>query len=41
MLDVIALKKIIYHFTFVILDLSLKEIGSHWSSSITNVKLQM
>jgi hypothetical protein len=28
MLDAIAFKKIIYHFPFVILDLSLKEIGS-------------
>jgi hypothetical protein len=33
--------KIIFHFSFVILDLSLEEIGSSGFSSMTNLKLQM
>src|SRR5215510_839710 len=37
MLDARALKRTIYHFTIVILHLTLKEIGSHWSSSMTNL----
>jgi hypothetical protein len=41
MLDAIAVKKIIFHFQFVILDLSLEKDGSSAFSSIANVKLQM
>jgi len=33
--------KIIFHFPFVILDLSLEKIGSIVFSSITNLKLQI
>jgi len=36
-----AFKKNIFHFPFVILDLSLEEIGSSGCSSMTNLKLQM
>jgi hypothetical protein len=35
-----AIEKIIFHFPFVILDLSLKKIGRA-VSSMTNLKLQM
>ena len=41
MLDAIAIKKVIYHFTFVILDLSLKKTSAIRLLSITNLKLQM
>jgi hypothetical protein len=35
------LRRIIFHFPFVILYLSLEEIGSRIFSSMTNIKLQM
>jgi hypothetical protein len=35
------LRKNIYHFPFVILDLSLKKLGPSGFSSMTNLKLQM
>jgi hypothetical protein len=41
MLDAIAFKEIIYHFPFIILDLSLEDVGSSALSSISNLKLQM
>jgi len=37
----IALKKSIFHFQFVILDLPLEEIRSSGFSSMTNLKLQI
>ena len=41
MLDARALKKIIYHFIFVILDLSLKKTNAIRFLSMTNLKLQI
>jgi hypothetical protein len=41
MLDAIVFKKIILHFPFVNLDLSLEELGSSGFTTMTNQKLQM
>jgi hypothetical protein len=43
MLGIIApgLRKIIFHFPFIILDLSLEEIGSSGVSSMANLRSQM
>jgi hypothetical protein len=40
-IDATAFKKNIYHFPFVILDLSLKKLGPIGFSSMTNLKLKM